>query len=382
VHDPAQAWNVLTVGAYTELDKITDPSLKDYSPIAGRGQLSPFTTTSHTWHRDWPLKPEIVMEGGNLAHDGKGAVDQCDDLSVLSTSHSPPIRHFAPHSMTSAATAQASWLAAQIQCAYPDVWPETVRALMVHSATWSDQLKEQFLEGESKTAYGKLLRVCGYGVPDLSRALYSASDAVTLIAQKEIQPYDRRKSGNGFRTRDMHVHHLPWPKEVLLSLPDDVDVQMRVTLSYFPEPGPGAIGWKDRYRYASFGLRFDVKAPDESKDEFVRRINKAVRTEEKGAPGTSSAADHWVIGANARNKGSIHSDIWKGTAAELASSDAITVYPVIGWWKERSYLGRWNRRSRYSLIASIATTAEDVDIYTPIAAKLKVPVSALAFAIT
>ena len=82
----------------------------------------------------------------------------------------------------------------------------------------------------------------------------------------------------------MHLYELPWPKEVLLALPPEVNLQMRVTLSYFVEPGPGDIGWKDRYRYASHALRFDVKSPRESIDEFSKRINSAARLEEEGHP--------------------------------------------------------------------------------------------------
>lgn len=172
----------------------------------------------------------------------------------------------------------------------------------------------------------------------------------------------------------MHLYDLPWPKDILSSLPDDAQVQMRITLSYFPEPGPGEIGWRDRYRYASYGLRFDVKSPSEEREEFLRRINMSERTEEEGHPHTQSASEHWVIGPNGRNRGSIHSDIWKGTAAELAASDVIAIYPVIGWWRERAHLGRWNKLGRYSLIVSISTTAEDIDIYTPVANKLGIKI--------
>ncbi|MEN6324617.1 MAG: S8 family peptidase, partial [Syntrophomonas sp.] len=374
IHDPAQAWNSLTVGAHTELDEIIDDSLEGSSPVARAGQLSPFTTTSAIWDNRWPNKPDLVMEGGNLSHDGKGFYDESDDLSLLSTFHIPSISHFRSHNMTSAATAKAAWFAAQLQYHYPESWPETIRALMVHSAEWTDALMEQFLEDQSKGSYAKLLRICGYGVPDLERALYSAGNSLTLISQAELQPYEKKPNGSGYRTKEMHLYDLPWPKEVLLGLPSEIEVNMRVTLSYFIEPGPGEIGWKDRYRYASHGLRFDVKSPSETNSEFIRRINAAVRTDEEGRPGTQSAADHWVIGANGRDKGSIHSDIWKGTAAELANSGVIAVYPIGGWWRERAHLGRFNRQARYSLIVSIMTPAENVDIYTPVANKLGISV--------
>jgi hypothetical protein len=56
---------------------------------------------------------------------------------------------------------------------------------------------------------------------------------------------------------------------------------MRITLSYFIEPGPGEIGWKNKCRYPSHGLRFHLNSPGESKDEFVDRINKTTREDEK-----------------------------------------------------------------------------------------------------
>lgn len=373
IHDPAQAWNALTVGAYTELVEFQNPTLEGYSPLAPQGALSPFSTTSTTWEDKWPSKPEIVMEGGNAIHDGVSEALDCEDLSILSTYHDLTVSHFYPFNMTSAATAQAAWLAARIQQQYHDAWPETVRGLMIHSARWTDSLKKQFLADDSKGSYGNLIRICGYGVPDLGRALYSASNSLTLISQAEMQPYDK-KEFSGYKTKEMHLYDLPWPTEVLLGLPPDVRVEMRITLSYFIEPGPGEIGWRDRYRYPSHVLRFDINSPRESKEEFVKRINKASRDEDEGRPETESASEKWRIGSRARNKGSVHSDIWEGTAADLATSNLIAVYPLIGWWRERSHLGKWDSKTRYALIVSISTPEEDVDIYTPVANEVGITV--------
>ncbi len=370
IHDPAQSWNALTVGSYTTMDNITDPTFKGYTPVAPSGGLSPFTTTSLDWENKWPIKPEIVMEGGNMVTDGT-LTDECEDLAVLSTNFQPSVRQFASFNMTSLSTARASWFAAKIQSRYPDYWPETIRALMVHSATWTDELINQFqIDMSKKNSIRNLLRICGYGVPSLERALYSASNSLTLISEASIQPY--YKDGNDYKTKDMHFYDLPWPKEDLLALPDDTEVEMRVTLSYFIEPGAGEIGWKNKYRYASHMLRFELNSPGESKNEFVRRINSAARDEENGHPGTASASNHWVIGSDNRNKGSIHSDIWKGTAADLASSNLLSVCPGIGWWRERHHLHKWNATTRYSLVVSISTPSTEVDIYTPVAIQAEV----------
>jgi len=375
VHDPAQSWNALTVGAITNLVDIIDSKLTSYQPVAEAQTLSPFSTTSSTWEENkWPIKPELVLEGGNLAIDDSGFATECDDLSILSTTYQPDVQgYFYPFNMTSAATAQLARMAGAIRAEYPDYWEETIRALLVHSASWPEPLKKQFMSRDSKSEYKNLLKICGYGVPSLDKALYSARNSLTLIAQAELQPYDKR-SGGGMRTRDMHFYDLPWPVKVLQELPDDVQVKMKVTLSYFVEPGPGEIGWKDRYRYASHALRFDINNPGESKDAFIKRINKAAREQDEQLTNTQSASDHWVLGSTARDRGSIHSDTWTGTSAQLAASNFISVLPKIGWWRERAHLGCWNRKTRYSLVVSIETESTEVDVYTPIVTKLKLPI--------
>jgi hypothetical protein len=371
IHDPGQSWNALTIGAFTEKTRIEDPSLKDYSPIAQAGGLSPFSTTSRTWpSRKWPIKPEVLFEGGNVAKGPNDSVFPTEDLKLLSTSYEPTVCQFSPFFATSAAAAQAAWFAAQIQYLYPDAWPETIRALMVHSAEWTDQMKRDFLQGEKKSAYSHLLKICGYGVPNLERALYCLSNELTLISQAELQPYE--KVNSKIKTHEMHLYRLPWPIEELSAL-EEMTVKMRITLSYFIEPSPSQIGWKDRYRYPSHALRFDINAPRETESEFTRRINALARDDNETG-GSSDSEDYWKIGKEGRNVGSIHSDIWEGRAADLAGSHIVAVYPTGGWWKERKHLGRWNRKCRYSLVISILTPEQEIDIYTTVAIKVGITI--------
>jgi len=72
-----------------------------------------------------------------------------------------------------------------------------------------------------------------------------------------------------------------------------------------------------------------------------------------------------VVGPDGRTQGSIHSDWWEGTAADLAASGQLAVYPVTGWWRERKHLERWGSMARYSLVVSLETEA-DVKLYTAI----------------
>ena len=152
-------------------------------------------------------------------------------------------------------------------------------------------------------------------------------------------------------------------------------MKLRITLSYFIEPGPGEVGWKDKYRYASYGLRFALNSPGESEDEFMKRLNKAVRDDDEDKPNTDSGSDRWLIGSNSRDTGSVQSDIWiNGTAAEIANCNLVGVYPLIGWWRTRPWLDRWDHQARYSLIVSLHTPDETIDIYTPVAMQIGVPV--------
>ncbi|WP_299989268.1 S8 family peptidase [uncultured Pontibacter sp.] len=375
IQDPAQSWNALTVGAYTQKTRITSTSFDGWSPLAQAGELSPYSSTSNMWETTkWPIKPDVVFEGGNLLRDGEGNVDSCGDLGILSTSSRPLLQQFDIISATSAATAQASNMAARIQTLYPDAWPETVRGLIVHSAEWTDQLISQFaIDITRKTSVKKLLRICGYGVPSLDKALFSTSSSLTLIAQEYIQPYDRAQGGSRLITKDMHFFKLPWPNEVLRDL-GETQVKVRITLSYFIEPGPGEVGWKDRYRYASHALRFDLNNPSESEEEFIKRVNVAARQEDETGF-SDPGSERWVIGKTNRSMGSIHSDSYIDNAANIAACNFLAVYPVIGWWRERKNLDKWGSRTRYSLIVSLITPNQEIDIYTPVMHKVSIPVT-------
>ena len=367
VHDPAHAWNALTVGAYTEKATLSD-QWNGWSPIAPAGDLSPWSTTSVSFREIWPIKPDVVFEGGNVAHDGAGGLEYgAGDLCLLSTYYKPADRMFVVSYATSAATAQVARLTALILAEYPDFWPETVRGLVVHSGRWTKAMEAHLRGVGGKRGRAKLVRRYGFGVPDIGRALRSANDVLTLIAQATIRPFSKGTM------REMHVHELPWPKDVLEQL-GPTAVRLRVTLSYFIEPNPGRRGWKRRHRYASHGLRFDVKTPTETVDEFRKRLNEKALDEDEEKPSTGSDSSEWYLGEQTRNRGSVHSDIWVGTAADLAARGVIGVYPVSGWWKDQPKRDRSSLGARYSLIVSIETDAEGADIWTPVAQQIGVPV--------
>jgi Subtilase family len=367
VHDPAQAWNALTVGAFTEKAAITENAYNGWSPVAPAGDLSPWSTTSVIFQETWPIKPEVVLEGGNVAVNGQNFDGSVPDLCLLSTYYRPDQRPFVLSWATSAATAQVARIAAIVRADYPKFWPETIRALIVHSAKWTRPMEAHLRGAGGKRGRAKLVRRYGFGVPNLDRALKSANDALTLVAQSTIHPFSEGKM------REMHVHQLPWPKDALEEL-GETAVRVRVTLSYFIEPNPGRRGWLRRHRYASYGLRFDLKYPTETSDEFRKRLNQRALDEDEDKPAADSGAASWYLGELARNKGSIHSDIWVGTAADLAERGWVGIYPVSGWWKDQPKRDRSANGARYALVLSIETEAEGVDIWTPVAQQIGIPI--------
>lgn len=376
IRDPGQAWNALTVGAYTEKVNITEADAQGYVPVAPEGGISPYSRTSNGWNSAWPLKPDVVFEGGNAGRNALGSVG-ISSLHLLTTHNSTQERLFTTTNATSAASALGARMAAQLMAAYPALRPETIRALIVHSADWTDAMRAGYLPAQgtpTKSDYVNLIRHCGWGVPNLDQALWSAGNSLTLIVEDQVHPF-KKVTSRGIVTRDMNLHTLPWPREQLLALPPDTPVELCITLSYFIEPNPSARGISSKFHYPSHRLRFDVQRPlDATTADFVARINAAAELEDDGAS-IDPKDPNWILGDTKRHRGSLHKDVWRGSAAELANRGFVAVYPSKGWWRTRPAQERYNLPARYSLIVSIRTPETDVDLYTPIASMIAAPVN-------
>ena len=376
IRDPGQSWNALTVGAFTQLTQFpSDPTFHSYSLVAPAGELSPHSRTSLLFgDKPWPIKPEICLEGGNVLLDRQSFAEPKHPLLSLRSTGIRNDVDLTSANATSAATAQAARLAALTMNRYPSYWPETVRALLVHEARWTRPMQERLDAcGKKKGERARLLRRYGWGVPTEEAVLTSSHRAVTMVVQDEFHPFDET-----YAMRELRLHALPWPRDVLQSL-GEADVRLRITLSYFIEPSATRRGWKGKYTYASYGLRFDLKAPtDITVKGFLARVNRQAREEEdEDYSSTGNNSNHWLLGTRARHYGSLHQDDWQGTGAELAACDHIAVYPVGGWWKNNNRRDRRDLPVRYALLVSLSTSAQGADLYTPIATQLSVPVTSV-----
>lgn len=374
IEDPAQSWNALTIGAYTEKTTNDDPTFDGWSPFARAGDVAPASRSSVNWRwrKHAPYKPDLVAEGGNrLLSPDRTEISGEDVVSLLTTSGRTTGQLFEVSADTSAACALVSGHAAVLMSEYSEYWPETVRGLLVHSAEWTELMWQRFgvllSQHSNKVAKQTMLRSVGYGVPNLERALYSANHALTLIAQDRLQPFSKDAEASEStdpKLNEMQLYQLPWPIEALQQLPPETEVKLRVTLSYFIEPNPGRRGYRQRFSYQSHGLRFEVIRPGQSLENFRAFINGLADAEDYEGP--EGDADGWHLGPQVRTRGSLHADVWTGSAAALADMYTIAVFPVGGWWKYRTAQDRWQNSVRYSLIVSIDVPDETVDIYSVI----------------
>ncbi|QNB12617.1 S8 family peptidase [Paraburkholderia tropica] len=379
IQNPAQAWNALTVGASTSLTDIDAKTFPGLKPLAAAGDLSPSSTTSLLWaNTQWPLKPDVVAEGGNASRDKYSVTIGPEALRVLTTSDTPTAALFSATGDTSAAAAEVGRLCAHLRAEYPDYWPETIRALVVHGADHTPTMRASFPKVLRQDEKDRMLRTFGYGLVNHSTAQFSTAHRPTLVVQRSFNPY-QRQAGGYIGSGPMQLHDLPWPADELKRL-SEKQVEMRVTLSYFVEPNPSARGWLSKFRYQSFALRFLVKGASEDDKQFLLRVNRQFREELTDEELENEYNDpdvkNWRFGPRIRSRGSIHSDVWTGTAEQLSVKNQIAVVPVGGWWKYWKTAKQYGMEARYAMVVSLRV-AEDIaaDLYTPIATTIKPPVT-------
>jgi hypothetical protein len=344
--DPAQAMNAITVGAYT--DKISippDPSYKYSKPVAPAGGVCPDTRSNVLGKDGGAIKPDLVFEGGNIAIDPQDVVDDgIATLNSLTLSHNFVQKILTTFNGTSCATGLTANLAAKVWREDPSLRAETVRGLLIHSASWTQKMEEQFPSIDDRVS------ICGYGVPHLDLAAGCIRERATVIVEDEMPNLD---DVDGELKRVFKAFRLPVPDELLLDDPER-NVELRVTLSYFSEPN-----MFHRKAYRGLDLAWDMQGPQETEPKFLERINKAMREKNKRADTTGFP---WTIGKNRRSRGTVQSDRWRGPSSFLAGHKLIAVYPRQGWWSRRPELEKASMR--FSLIVSVI--APELDVYTPI----------------
>jgi len=363
IEDPAQSWNALTIGGYTARDRI-DPPEEGAELLAKANERSPYSRVSCDLNWDSvPIKPDVVFEAGNVVARGDDCDHGHDSVSLIAPGKrfgiGMPLTKFWA---TSAAAGLAGHFVGRLAAATPDLWPETHRALVVHSADWTTPMRKRLRKSYAKSRKIAAVREFGFGVPDFERAVGSARNDVALIAQATIQPFAWPAGASAAIFNDIHYYDLPWPRAALEAL-ENAEVALKVTLSYFVEPNPGGRAATRDDTYRSFGLRFRLRRRDETEAQFRGRINKLETL--AGAPAPDQDTN-WLLGPNSIRAGSLHCDVWRGPAVDLAARSQIAIHPVGGWWKRSRE--RANDVGRYSLVLSLDARGHDVDLHAEVAA--------------
>lgn len=346
LQDPSQSLNALTVGAFTKKTLIPPgPTHKNYEIVAGEGNISPHTTSGFLKK---PIKPEIVLEGGNMAFDGTMPISDEATFTLTSLNNDFTSDYFRRTWGTSSATASASQLSALIWNEYPDLRAETIKGLIVHSTSYTDAMMKSFPRREDR------LSICGYGVPDLDLALNSMDDNATIVIEDSIQNGQNYRDANNRKKvrRFAKFFKLPVPEDQLLNLEGDPNVELRITLSYNMEPSHYR-----RKTYNGLDLKWDIQGPQENVMEFKTRINKILRDE-----GNEHRDDGkfrgWEISSQARSRGTVQADRWIGPASYLAGDKYVSIMPNLGWWdRRRDFV---EKSLNFTLIVSVKVPGEPI----------------------
>jgi len=222
------------------------------------------------------------------------------------------------------------------------------------------------------------LYACGYGVPDVEWARACTDDRATVIVEDEMpnvvalqRPRKKvPKRATTATTEDvdarwMKLFRMPMPDAKLTAKPD-ADVELRVTLSYLPEPST----YRATVEYG-LKLKWDMQGPLESEGEFIERVNDLLRprdADNKRVKKQHKSSFDWDVRTQRRSRGTVQSDRWSGRASMLVGSKLVAVVPVLGWWDRRADMK--HRSQPFSLIVSVFAE----DIYTEVEAALRVTI--------
>ena len=210
---PAEALNVLTVGAWHEDAVTTETPEYVFSPL-GDGTGPNITSAMGLGYRK-VVKPDIMMPGGReLARvttlGNEPALQAANAGRFFGLRAAVPdadgdLRREGASGGTSAATAMATRAASRLFEALvdeenggilegvdPAYYGVVVKALLVHRARWGEegeQLRELFGpggQGRHVERMDSIARVVGYGRPNIEEALTCASNRATLVGCGQV----------------------------------------------------------------------------------------------------------------------------------------------------------------------------------------------------
>ncbi len=351
---PAQSLQALTVGSITSA-AWQDGNRRSFGPEAQRP--SAFSRTGlGLWDS---VKPEVVEFGGDFAHDDAGRVLPCPATApelVQSTLHGAAAigrRQVG----TSFAAPKVAHLAAQLQILFPQAPTLLYRALIINSARWP-AWAEAAPEGDRLA----ILRLVGYGLPDLSRATENTARRVTLVTAESQELHNQ----------EARIYCVPVPP-ALRDPANHGRVRIDVTLCYTSMPRPTR---STKNGYLETWISWKASHLEEPLDSFIRR---ATVTPERagnypGLPWMLHEREDFggIDGAN-RHNGTAQKDWVFVENTRLPERFAVAVQAHKGWNQEEG-----GGSARFVLVVSFEAVDGEIAVYTEVQAAVQIELQAQA----
>ena len=338
VANPAQSFQALTVGSISSVSYNVPP----YSSISQKDKPSAFSCSGlGIWET---IKPEVVEYGGDLVKDeGKTPnivlrTEVCPELvrSTLNGGSAVATDNVG----TSFAAPKVSHIAACLAAELPDENCLLYRALIVQSARLPEWAEEKL----------DTIRLMGYGIPNLERALNNSPSRITLITRGE----------RTIKARQAHVYQVKLPEE--LRTPGEAfDIRVEVTLSYKAQPRRTR---RNRRKYLSTWLDWECSGKGEEPERFLARILKQYDAPEDSEKGEGifkwtlgKQNNHGIIKDVSRSAGTLQKDWTTVKSFELTEAFCIAVVGHEGWNNDP------NAEVPYSLVVSFEAVGVNIPIY-------------------
>jgi hypothetical protein len=339
---PGEALNVLTIGGVTP-DRDPHPPHPHRKAVAPKRSPSPFSRSGALKN---VIKPELVELAGNLAYDDEGTrrwIDNDPGLGVPTTHH-----RFAEGKLlacvrgTSFAAPKVAHMAARILEHHPDATPNLLRALLVQSAV--------FPEGVRSWEASRALRLCGFGVPSLDRALHCRPQRVTLYYEGEI------------KVDEVKLFEIPVPKEIARAKGRKT---LSVTVAYDP---PVSVVHHDRP--AGIQVVWSLARGDVSEAQIERAIAAEAEKDMAATEASSEGARQkrvFMTGelpSRAQQRGTVRKNIFSWKRGEYGDPYRLAITA------KATRPAHANDKQRFSIVATLECEDLLVNIYTTVRARL------------
>ena len=292
------------------------------------------------------IKPEFVENGG-------GGFDDTNDVITLNPSSDNRTRLFTLSCGTSLSTPKVAYDIGMLINSHPDWSNNLIKALLLSSSEIPNERPTNLNMNiyDSETSASNILKIYGYGIPDVDKALFSEGNRVVLIHQ------------NAIKLNHIHLYSIYLPDNLFS---EKGIKKISVTLVYNPPTS------KKRNDY--LGVTFEThlfknKTPEELSQGYSR-IQPEHADENIVPPNLKNSEIHLHPGTKLRKKG-VHQ---KGMVEYKSKPNINIDYPLVlavicqdRWVKDDSYL------QDYSVIVTIEHSA-NIDIYNQIRLRNRVEV--------